>query len=301
MILSEAIRSEAWHYGDIVTGVLGTNSFRRFIRSAGLAMVGVLVVASVTRTGQTVRLAGGLAALYVAGEYGATLRMAWRALLVAPPAFLVMLNAGPRLQQRWAAPLLTALVVLCAVGIDAVRKLAPVPGGFWMLALMTAAGVYACVPETGHLRALASSIVVLAAIEMITQERLGPGVVTVALGLLAWSVAYGGTFRDSAVIGGVATFGLLALAPVAVLRPRYGRRRLSSGIRRTVATVLQQAVAALVVSRTGGLADSAVHALTQVVPTVALLVVASHRVLGPGTRSENARGSTPARAPTQLP
>ena len=37
------------------------------------------------------------------------------------------------------------------------------------------------------------------------------------------------------------------------------------------------------------------------VPTVALLVVASHRVLGPGTRSENARGSTPARAPTQLP
>ena len=259
-----------------------------------LGLVGVLVVASVTRNGHVIRVAMGIVALYIGGE--ATGRRRYnpviRGLLAVPGALLVTFNAFPYLLQRWSAQLLSLVVVLAVVAAPAVRQLAPASGAYWLMVLMSIGGIYACVPETGHLQSLVLAVVALGLAEVVTGVRWGPGVTSVGVGMLGWAVVYGGTFRDSAVVGGAASFGLLALAPVVVLCS--GRQRLSDGHVtsdrwRTPAMVMLQAATALIVGRTGGLADSAHTAWVQVLPALAATAVITVLAMRMLNRSEAER------------
>ena len=236
---------------------------------AGIAAV-LLVVESITRDTKLVRLLGGFVLLFAAGALART--VARRLVFAVPGASLVASAVGPRLHQRWAAPLTAAVIVAAATTVPELERHLE-RGVVWLLMLTTIGGIYACIPETGHLRALAITVGLMALIEAWSGERLGAGPLAAAAGVLAWSVAYGGTYRDSALVGGFASFGVLLLAPVAQqlrTRMRSGARQLGT-VSYSAALVTVHAIAAAVVSRTAGLATTIGVAIDRAIPTVATL------------------------------
>ena len=234
----------------------------RIGRGAALAFAVAMVAQSVTRDAAFARLIGGLALLYVAAELTETISA--QAIVVqmaaaAPGAVLVASGVGVPLHQRWAAPLTATVIVIATTTATHTDRSLP-RGITWLLVLLTLAGVYACVPETGQIRPLALAAAALGAIEALTRTPLPKGALAAAIGITAWAVAYGGTYRNSALIGGFASLGLLLTFPLAVhLACRLATNRTSG--RHAVPAhqavlVALHAGGALLVSRTAGLASS---------------------------------------------
>lgn len=260
-----------------------------------LVVAGVLAVLALRHGPLWLRVVPGLVVLFLAGEVGERLGPWLGGLVALPGALWVVANAAPRWHQRWSVLLLGVVVAAAVVASGRVRRLVPVPGGPWMLGLMTAGGVYACVPETGHVQEVALAVGVAMVAELVAQVRptapaasaapAAPaarapqaaqagqaGLHGVMVGLLGWAVMYGGTYRDSAVIGGAACFGVLVLAPVVALVPAGAWGRPRGAWLRAAAIVGLQAAAALVVSRTAGLAPTWGRAVVLAVPTLVVLV-----------------------------
>ena len=240
------------------------------IRTLAAGAAGLLIVDSITGNSKVVRLLIGFVALFVAGAFWRT--VARRTTATIPGAIVVASAVGPQLHQGWAAPVTALVIVAGAAAVPELERRLE-RGVVWLLMLATVGGIYACVPETGHLRALAMAAALMALIEAVSGERLGAGAVVAAVGVLAWSVAFGGTYRDSALVGGFASFGVLLLAPIAsllVTRTRPGSRPLQT-FPYTIALIGAHAVAALIVSRTAGLATTLGGAIESAIPTVAAL------------------------------
>ena len=248
-----------------------SNPTRRHIVIVGATL---LVLLSATRNPTLVRLIVGFLLLFLAGEAPPrTLRVT---ALIALGAWLVAANIGIPLHQRWAAPLAFVAIVATAIGAPEIeRRLSP--GAVWLLVLATIGGIYSCVPETGHLQPLAVLVGLLAVFEAATTSRVPPGLLCAGAGVLGWSVAYGGTYRSSALVGGFASFGILTIAPLLRFAARPGRPNhphLGS-----LLLVGVQGLAALGISRTAGLATTSRRAVQLAVPELCSITVVTAAII----------------------
>ncbi|MDP2291120.1 MAG: hypothetical protein Q8M22_08000 [Actinomycetota bacterium] len=158
--------------------------------------------------------------------------------------------------NAWVVP---AVVLLAVAATELVPSL-PAEGGAWLgwrwvLLAGAAVAVYACVPETDQMPPVIAVPVGAAVIEQLRRRPLPEQVFAAGWGLVAWSALYGASGRPSALLGGL--FALLPPLAAAVV----GRR----GVRCAAAVGVVWVVAAVVVARTGGVADRPGPAVTAVV------------------------------------
>jgi hypothetical protein len=189
-----------------------------------------------------------------------------------------VIDATPRLR-----PLLPALALpgalVVATGVEVSQSWAPfalgiaVAGGGALVAdfdrrwsarplspamlVVSLAGVFLTVPETKEALPVLGAALPLALLGWPTNlASLGAGGSLASTGLLVWTVGQGGTFRDSAIVGGVACLGLLATEPLARLAhsPPDGRRLpRPPGV--LVAMVAAHVVVVVLAARVAGLGD----------------------------------------------
>jgi hypothetical protein len=239
--------------------------------TAIVAAVGAVasVVWASTGDASVSRLVGGLGVLGVVGAT-CTGDARMRAALCGTAVVLVVSAPGvdvPEVWMRLLVWLVVTIAVTTAVGGSATATanpdesvahdealLALVP---WGLRVMTLGGLYACLPENGHTRAVGVALV-LGAVATVASGSpvVARGAAAMGDGLLGWAVLFGGVYRGSAVVGGVACFGLLVAVPAAVRIVRG----LGGRVGRPAAVVLvigAQGGWALAVSRTAGIATSA--------------------------------------------
>ncbi len=142
-------------------------------------------------------------------------------------------------------------------------------------------GAYYTVPDTEEIRAVAVVVPVLATLTFL---RSGARVTGLALvGLVVWATAEGGRGRPSAVVGGLACLGLLAV-PVAVSRWAGSARTVRSNAA-AAAIVVVQAGAVLFTSRVAGLRAGAAIAAALALAAAGAAVVLEAVVLRFAERS----------------
>ena len=219
--------------------------------------------------------------MYGAGELAAAAGALAKLIWAAPGAVLVAANITVPVHQRWAPPLVVIVILAGSVLCVDYERRNDGRGTTAALVLLTIGGIYACVPETGHIEALAVGAGAWLLSEVLTGERVGPGVMLAAVGVMMWAVVYGGTYRDSALVGGFASLGLLLVEPVARRLPGPPRGLVAERLGRALPMTLLQGSYALLVSRTAGLAPSLARALLLAGPCVLALVLVSRFVLGP--------------------
>ena len=256
----------------------------RAVRHVLVMAMTLLLVLSVTRRGDLVRLLAGFAALGIAGDR-ATGRgaagVAWRAGSSLPGAILVSANAGVVYHQRWAAAVVVTVIVAGAVLTVDLERRSLGFGTTGCLVLLSVGGIYACVPETGHLRPLAFGAAALVVLEVLGRARIGPGLTLAAVGVLAWAVVYGGTYRASALVGGFGAIGLLVIEPLARRLPGPRRALIRSRWLVPITLIALQGANALGVSRTAGLASSTAKAVALAVPWIVGLALLCRLLVGP--------------------
>lgn len=170
------------------------------------------------------------------------------ALLVVALTYRV--NGFDDLARWWAAGTAILLGVVLADALGEVRSLLPTPGLAPLAVVAALTAIAGCVPETDQLAiaAVIPSVVVL--LEVVLRSQVGLEWYAVAAASVAWAGLFGATGRTSALAG-----ALFAWWPV-VLVPLVHRLRPIAGQRRAIAVGAIGAVAAVVMARTGGIADS---------------------------------------------
>jgi hypothetical protein len=226
--------------------------------------------------------------LGLAGVTAVGLWLAWR-----PPRNLSWLAAGAALvlpacllaadasSTTWVRGYLVAAVVAgvpAAIRTEAEHGPAGVTPALYAI---SAAGVFACVPDTEQAAALLGASLPLAVSGWpLGRARLGPPGAAAATALLIWVAAVGGRGREAAIIGAVGCLGLLATLPAG--RWLAGRidGRLAT-LRRpgahALALVLVQLAVVTAASRIAGV--SADIEVAAVVTAVTLLVALAASVL----------------------
>ena len=163
------------------------------------------------------------------------------------------------------------------------------------LLVVAAAGIYATTPDTEQILIVLGSILGVAAVGWWPALRVGPVAVPALAGLVVWTVAVDGRGRHSAIVGGLACFGILVVEPwAAVLRaPRHAAALagLQSNRAVTGAAIGAQAGVVAVASRVAGLRTSTAEAVAVVLPllvlsTAALVAPRSECRSGPGLAVE---------------
>ena len=131
------------------------------------------------------------------------------------------------------------------------------------------AGIYACVPETERI-ASAAVIVAIPFVAEVTGQLPGRWPTTVTTAAVAlWAAYYGGVFRDSALVGGFASLGLVVLEPIAVRLP--GPRRGVPEPLTVAALLVLQTDYAVGVARTAGLRPDLWSAIAIAIPMAVVL------------------------------
>jgi hypothetical protein len=125
---------------------------------------------------------------------------------------------GATLPSGW--PVWSKLTVLAVVTIGAL--VAPVhdrrtPRAVPPLLLISALGIWACVPDTEAPKVLLGAVVAASVIALEPRLRAAIGLPAV-VGVVAWVAAFGGVGRPGSIVGGVACLGVLLL-PVPERRP----------------------------------------------------------------------------------
>jgi hypothetical protein len=249
--------TEPWPYGGVLSAAAGL---------LALAMVGPLpweVVLGVVGVTAAVDLAV------------ATGQQTWVRAAVALP-FAAFIATSPELPDRpWFQ--LAVIGSIAAGGALAAstdtrwRRDAAAP----VLAAVSAAGIYAAVPDTEHALAIAGVLVPFALLSWpVPLVRLGAGGAAGTVALVLWAAAYGSRGRPASFLGTIACLGLLAalaigprLAPsVPSLLDGLGQRL------RVLALGVLQAVVALFAARTAGLQSEVLPAIALAVPPAALAV-----------------------------
>lgn len=231
----------------------------------------------------TVTVLVGLVLLVVGGELADRLGLGtgWSAALAAPGAVLVTVDVGVDLRQAWAAPVGGALLAgVAPFAIEVDRRYAASGVGPCLLAA-SAGGVYACVPETDHVVPILGALCLLAAATVLLRLPMGGGGMLVGLGLLVWASLFGGTYRDSALIGAFAAIALVAAEPLGrrLAAVHHGDPWVS---RRSIGPVLVvvHAAACLLVTRTAGLQPTLGRAVALALPVLVGSVLVADRLFG---------------------
>lgn len=197
-------------------------------------------------------------------------------LLALPGAWL--LATSVEVSQGWAPVVVGAVIVVGGALVarfdhhDRVQALGPA------LMAVSFAGVFVTVPETREALPVFAVALPLALLGWpLRLARLGAGGCLAATGLLAWTVAQGGTFRDSALVGGLACLGMLVALPagrlLAGLRGESDRRRSWPSSAVAVGVVSAHLVVVALVSRVAGLRDDLRSAVILAAAALALALV----------------------------
>ncbi len=225
--------------------------------AAGL-LIAAAGVAVLQQLGQPAPgLASGILALGLAGLVADLAPRARLALpLLAVPGALI-LATGVEVDQVWAPWAIAATVVLGGSLVAAFdhrrgsRRLGP---GLMAVSLV---GVFITVPETREALPVLGAALPLALLGWPTRlATLGAGGALAATGLLVWTVGQGGTFRDTAIVGGLACLGVLVAEPVG--RAFLRRRPLAQGpfpVWALLAILATHVAIVLVAARVAGLRD----------------------------------------------
>ena len=178
----------------------------------------------------------------------------WLAALGAmvPPAYLLAADAS---STAWVRGLLVAALV---VGVPAASRtdVEHGPAGLTpVLYAISAAGVFAAVPDTEQAATLLGASVPLALRGWpLGDGRLGPPGAGAASALLIWVAAVGGRGREPSIVGAIGCLGLLVTLPAGRwLAGRTARLRTARRARRPVLEiVLVQLVVVALASRVAG-------------------------------------------------
>jgi hypothetical protein len=203
-----------------LAGVLSILLFRRPAPLAGL----VVPLAFANGVKHWVALPGnvtqGFLLLAIAGLVAEVLAHWWRPLefagivLAIPGAWLLTSNTGlPEI--RWVAPLvITATVVGGTLVADFDRRHAERGWSVVMLAV-SVVGIYFTVPDTERALVLLGASLPLVLLGWpFALASLGTVGAYPAVGALAWTAAYEGRGRHSAIVAGVACLGLFVVEPL---------------------------------------------------------------------------------------
>jgi hypothetical protein len=191
---------------------------RRPLPAAGLLFTTAFAGALAETLGLPAGLGFGLAALAGAGlASGLLVGRPPAAILAVPGAWLVLSRSGLTLEP-WAVVLLGATIVIGGwLLADFDTRWRRQPLGPPLLAV-SVAGVYSTVPDTEQaLVALGAALPLAFLAWPWPLASLGRAGAYAACGSLLWIVAAGGVGRGSALVGGAACLGLLAVEPVARL------------------------------------------------------------------------------------
>ncbi|MDP9019430.1 MAG: hypothetical protein M3N25_01280 [Actinomycetota bacterium] len=214
----------------------------------------------------------------------------WLPALALPGAWL--LATGVQVDQEW-IPLAVAVAVAGGGALVAdfdsrwsVRPLGPA------MVAVSLAGVFVTVPETKEAMPVLGAALPLAVLGWPANlASLGAGGSLAVTGLLAWTVAQGGTFRDTAIVGGLACLGMLVAEPLSRLgRANRHGRRLPRPPWVLTAVVIVHVVVVLVAARVAGLGKDLAGAVV-----IAALALAAGAVASLAIRSAAARTPTKAR------
>jgi hypothetical protein len=165
-------------------------------------------------------------------------RVGSRLLLVAPGACVLATAAGLP-GPWWARAFLGGGVWLGASAAPDFDAVAPRAGPV-LLAVSAAAACYT-VPDTERALVVFGGATALATVgSVVAGQRLGRAGVAVMVGLLAWAVSFGAVARPTAVLGGMASLGLLLTGPIVGHLRRQPHRLRSFAPVRDVGLVLGQ-------------------------------------------------------------
>lgn len=275
----------------VVAGLVWRTRRAEPLPVAGLLMAGaaMVVLARVDQLGDGLVL--GILALAGAGLVADVVPRCRRflPLLALPGAWL--LATATTATQPWAPVAIGATVALGGTLVALFdRHWRDRPLGPGLLAV-SFAGVFVTVPETREALPVLGAVLPLALIGWpVNLASLGAGGSLAATGLLAWTVAQGGTFRDSAIVGGLACLGLLLTEPVgrAVLRRRqHGHRPHRVGT--VIAVIVAHVVVVFLAARVAGLSDDLRSAVVLAGVTLALAIgIAAAVAAMDGIRAESA-------------
>jgi hypothetical protein len=213
-------------------------------------------------------------------------RPAWLRAVAALPFAAIIATADGLPDDRW-FPAVVAVAIAgggaLAASTDAIWRTEAVGP---VLVAITAAGIYAAVPDTEHALAVLGVALWFAAMAWPWPIlRLGPGGAAGSVSLLVWGAAYGSRGRPAALIGAVACLALLAALPVGA---RLGAELpslvdgLAPRLRVVIVATVHLAVV-LLAARTAGLQSSVGTAIAFSIPPVGIALVVS-TVLRPPVR-----------------
>ena len=190
-------------------------------------------------------------------------------LLALPGAWLVA--TGVEAQQPWLPLVLAAAVAgggALVADFDARWSAMPIAPGLMVVSL---AGVFVTVPETKEALPVVGAALPLALLGWPAKLAcLGAGGAMAATGLLAWTVGQGGTFRVTAIVGGLACLGMLVAEPLGrMLRADRSGRRLPRTLGVVVAVAGAHLVVVFVVARVAGVREELPLALGITLVTLA--------------------------------
>ena len=201
------------------------------------------------------------------------------AVLIAPFAAVLAVDASP---TGWVRGLVGAAVVLgapAAARTEAAWGHAGLPP---VLYAITAAGVFAAVPDTEQAAVLLGASVPLGLAGWpLGHVRLGPAGAGTAVALLVWVAAVGGRGREPSIVGAVACLGLLVTLPAGGWRARWTGRGGAVGRSHLVVVLVVAAHLAVVAvaSRVAGI-SSDLDVAVPVAAATALAALAAGAWLG---------------------
>lgn len=149
-----------------------------------------------------------------------------KSVAAVPGAILVAVSL-PDPVPTWAGVLTFAAIVLVGPAAEGFDERAPRLSAPFLL--VTALGIYFCVPETDAVQPLLGAFGVAALLALFSRLATLRGAASTAAGLLVWTAAAGGYPRSGSVVGGVACVGVVVLTP-ALVSARGTKQWLQAGV-----------------------------------------------------------------------
>lgn len=212
-----------------VTAVVGLAWWRVRPGASPLPIVGLAATAACAYAVRDAvflpdRVVLALALLTLAGLVVDVFRLSMvYALFAAIPGAFVLDSAPTPVDVRWVRLLVFATTVLGGVALASFDRRWARHGLAAPLVALWAAGVYMTVPDTEMaLAMLGASLVVAAGAWPLRLGCFGACGALPMAGLMAWTARFGGTGRQSSIVGACACIGLIAVEPAARLLRRHG-------------------------------------------------------------------------------
>lgn len=210
----------------------------------------------------------------------------WSVALTVPFALLLAVDAS---STGWIRAAVVVAASLGAAFVGRADESLGLPGMGLTLLAISAAGVFAAVPDTEEAAALLGACALVAVLGWpVGLARLGPSGGAAATALLTWVVAVGGRGRPPSIVGGLVCLGLLAAAPAACWLGR--RPRVPGRGARPMAVLGAHGLAVLVASRGAGIRHELPTAVALALVSTAIAIAgAVHTTDGPGNESRSRR------------